>query len=131
MRSNMPMSSAIVVPCEDAVVGRDLDERHGDALDVAVSSFGAERRVLVIEGRPSSSDRRRALLVAARSRHVGALRLREALADVLAGGGLAGVVVEPGVEAIGAFAVGHGAGDGGEVVVGIGHWRMVLRRLAG
>src|SRR3954467_7962380 len=83
------------------------------------------RRMLLIGLRPVvvppsaalvlPSDRRRAPPAAAFSRHVAALRLREALADVLARCGLAGVVVEPGVEAVGALAVGHGAGDGREV----------------
>src|SRR5207244_1745534 len=64
------------------------------------------------------------------SGHVGATGLREPPAHVLAGRRLAGVVVEPDVEAVGALTVGHAAGDGWELVLGIGKRRVVLRGLA-
>src|SRR5436190_4642392 len=78
--------------------------------------IGLRPLIVRLRRRSFPSVRRRASLAAARSWHVGALRFREALADVLSGGRLAGIVVEPGVEAAGALAVGHGARDGREGV---------------
>src|SRR5438270_928180 len=55
----------------------------------------------------------------------------EPAADVLAERRLPGVVVEPGVEAVLALAVGDRAGDGGDLVVGDGERGMVAGGLAG
>src|SRR5437879_3832409 len=55
----------------------------------------------------------------------------QAPAHVLARGGLAGVLVQPGVEAVGALPVGHRAGNGRELVVGVGQGRVVAGGLPG